>query len=173
MQWALEWKHVVCQNTCITVICTGNNVNVIWGIRGLIATCPVRVGEHVIHTEYNWLHNGLYIFCVFNPRWSGRFHFVSCNRCFCFVLLTHIFSLSLSVHVLQHVGVLPEPAERQFISSEDGSRAETSESHQPSAKWVQTYSTGPSHVSSLTRSQSTLSSDIATLLASFRHKNTF
>lgn len=50
-----------------------------------------------------------------------------------FVLLTPACP-PLSVHVAQHVGVLPEPAERQFVSSEDGSRAETSEGHQPSAK---------------------------------------
>lgn len=40
----------------------------------------------------------------------------------------------LSLHVLQDVGVLPQPAERQLYRREDGSRAEASESHQPSAK---------------------------------------
>ena len=45
-------------------------------------------------------------------------------------MFSHVFSL----YALQDVGVLPQPAERQFFSCEDGSRAETSESHQQSAK---------------------------------------
>lgn len=36
--------------------------------------------------------------------------------------------------VLQDAGVLPQPAERQLFSCADSSRAETSESHQPSAE---------------------------------------
>lgn len=47
--------------------------------------------------------------------------------------------------VLQDAGVLPQPAECQLFSCADSSRAETSESHQPSAKWVEP--AGPLHLS--------------------------
>jgi len=51
-------------------------------------------------------------------------------------LVAAVFShlLVLFIHVFQNVGVLTQPAEREFFSSEDGSRAETTEGHQPSAK---------------------------------------
>lgn len=57
---------------------------------------------------------------------QGRFSIGS----ICFAVLTLSLSLSLS----QDVGVLSQPAERQFFSGEDSSGAETTESHQPSAK---------------------------------------
>lgn len=132
-QCALEWKHIVCQNTCITFVSNGKNVKVIRLIRTLITTRSAREGEHVVHATCNWLQNIALTISVFlfpadiyqvlqEELWKHRF------MC---------FSLCLSLHMLQDVGVLPQPADSQLFSSKDGSRAETAESHQQSAKWVQ------------------------------------
>ena len=56
----------------------------------------------------------------------------------CAVLVIIWFSVAVltrvSLHMLQDAGVLARPAERQLFGGEDGSRVETSESHQQSAK---------------------------------------
>lgn len=75
-----------------------------------------------MHGVYNWLHNITHTFTVFFSQIIGYVAAVP----------THVFLLSL--RALQDVGVLPQPGECQLFSSEDCSRAETSESHQPSAK---------------------------------------
>lgn len=98
---------------------------------GLITTRPVRVGERVIHEIYNWLHNIALTFSVF--LFPGD-QAVIANEIVWFAVAVFTHTVFLSLRVLQDVGVLPQPAERQLFGGEDGSRAETSESHQPSAK---------------------------------------
>lgn len=92
------------------------------------------MGGHIIHAIYNWLHNIditllFFMFLILGDEaGSAVCTVIAVKLCICL----HVFPLSL--HMLQDVGVLPQPAECQFFSGEDGSRAETTESHQPSAK---------------------------------------